>query len=136
MAKIEASRAAAIFIFFPLISFPHENIVQFWRKNKLLAKLKKKVSSRTVFSHPAGLPETELFLWTALSNISSCKGGGVLGRQDPPSPIWGPSQFIKREKMSPTRPIIVINTYMNPLSKILYPPLSCYYALNSTCFVI
>ena len=27
--------------------------------------MKKKVSSRTFLSHPAGLPETELFLWTA-----------------------------------------------------------------------
>ena len=32
---------------------------------------KKKVSSRTFFSHPAGLPETELLLWTARDILRS-----------------------------------------------------------------
>ena len=65
VAKIEASRAAAIFFFFHFIFFFHENIVNFWKKKKKIAKMKKKVSSRTFLSHPAGLPETDLFLWTA-----------------------------------------------------------------------
>ena len=70
VAIIKASRAAAIFFFFHFIIFFHENIVNFWKKKKI-AKMKKKVSSRTFLSHPAGLPETELFLWTALRAVSS-----------------------------------------------------------------
>ena len=31
--------------------------------------MKKKSPVAPLFSHPAGLPETELFLWTALVNI-------------------------------------------------------------------
>ena len=48
------------FFFFSTFFFFCENIVHFWRY-----KNEKKVSSRTFFSQPAGLPETELFLWTA-----------------------------------------------------------------------
>ena len=39
---------------------------------------KKKVSSRTFLSHPAGLPERELFLWTAWKSI---------GDLTPPTPL-------------------------------------------------
>ena len=58
VTKIEASRAAAIFFF---LTMKILSIFRFF-----FAKMKKKVSSRTLFCHPAGLPETELFLWTAL----------------------------------------------------------------------
>ena len=42
-----------------------------------MKKMKKKVSNRTFLSHPAGLPETELFLWTAL-------GPWMIGSSCPP----------------------------------------------------
>ena len=70
VAKIEASRAAAIFFFFHFIFIFHENIVNFFFFFFFFAKMKKKVSSRTFLSHPAGLPETELFLWTALWQLT------------------------------------------------------------------
>ena len=62
VAEIMASRAATIsFLFFHFFGF-HENMGENMGERK---KRKKKVSSRTFFSHPASLPETELFLWTA-----------------------------------------------------------------------
>ena len=61
VAKIKASRAATIFFFFHFFFFLGRKILSIFRKKK-----KKKVSSRTFLSHPAALPETELFLWTAL----------------------------------------------------------------------
>ena len=39
--------------------------------------MKKKVSSCTFFSHPAGLPETELFLWSAWVATSTELSGTV-----------------------------------------------------------
>ena len=66
MAKIEASRPAAILFFSTLFFFSMKILSIFGKKQKKFAKMKKKVSSRTFLSHPAGLPETELFLWTAL----------------------------------------------------------------------
>ena len=65
VAKIEASRAAAIFFFFHFIFFFHENIVNFWKKKKKNSKNEKKSFQPHLFEPPAGLPETELFLWTA-----------------------------------------------------------------------
>ena len=60
VAKIEASWAAAIFLIFPPWKY-----CPFLEKSFFFVKLKKRVSSRTFLSHPAGLTETELFLWTA-----------------------------------------------------------------------
>ena len=40
--------------------------------------MKKKVSSRTFFSHPAALLETELFLWTARGLSQKCSSTGSI----------------------------------------------------------
>ena len=71
MAKIEASRAAAIFFFFRFF-FP-QKYCPFLENFFVFCKNEKKVSSRTFLSHPAGLPETELFLWTALLTVIELK---------------------------------------------------------------
>ena len=63
-----ASRAAAIFFFLHIYFSLIGKYCPFLKKVLFFAKMKKKKkgSSRTFFSHPGGLPETELFLWTAL----------------------------------------------------------------------
>ena len=58
-----ASRAAAIFFFFSIFIFGLVGkYFPLLGKKKKNGKLEKKVSSRPFFRHPAGPPETELFL--------------------------------------------------------------------------
>ena len=63
MAVIVASRAAAIYIFFPIFFlFGTKILYIFGKKINLFCKNEKKVLSRPFFRHPAAPPETEFFL--------------------------------------------------------------------------
>ena len=87
-----------------------------------LAGLKIACSVSNVFEN--NIYEVKINMYPVLDQ-GRIQGRGRPGGQDPP--FGGPPTFIKREKAlrvcARKRRILVLNSYPDPLSEILYPPL-------------